>query len=139
MKRNIKTKKIGSSTNLFILFLVSVPLIGFLFLEPILANIISQTFDMNINDVYNSTFLWIALYALLNGFLAELDNKQLNKNRININNAFSWALILVPVYLYKRGSILNKTYKNQKMHLFEILKLFALSFFSFFLNLAFHE
>ena len=39
------------------------------------------------------------------------DNKQLNKNRININNAFSWALILVPVYLYKRGSILNKTYK----------------------------
>ena len=32
-------------------------------------------------------------------------------NRININNAFSWALILVPVYLYKRGSILNKTYK----------------------------
>jgi|TARA_B110000093_G_scaffold138392_1_gene148491 uncharacterized membrane protein YozB (DUF420 family) len=111
MKRNIKTRKIGSSTNLFILFLVSVPLIGFLFLEPILANIISQTFDMNINDVYNSTFLWIALYALLNGFLAELDNKQLNKNRININNAFSWALILVPVYLYKRGSILNKTYK----------------------------
>ena len=110
MKKN-KRKKIGSSTNLFIIFLSSVPLIGLIFLEPIIANIIVQVFNMNINDVYNNTFIWLILYASLNGFLGSYDNKQLNKSGINITNAMTWSAILVPVYLYKRGSVLSKTYK----------------------------
>ena len=110
MKKN-KRKKIGSSTNLFIIFLSSVPLIGLIFLEPIIANIIVQVFNMNINDVYNNTFIWLILYASLNGFLGSYDYKQLNKSGINITNAMTWSAILVPVYLYKRGSVLSKTYK----------------------------
>ena len=109
--KKTKRNKIGSSTNLFIVFLVSVPLIGLIFLEPIIANIIVQVFNMNINDVYNNTFIWLIFYASLNGFLGSYDNKQLNKSGINITNAMTWSAILVPVYLYKRGSVLNKTYK----------------------------
>ena len=110
MKKS-KKNRIGSSTNLFIVFLVSVPLVGLIFLEPIIANMIVQVFDLNINDVYNNTYVWIVFYAVLNGFLGSYDNKQLNKSGINITNAMTWSAILVPVYLYKRGSVLNKTYR----------------------------
>ena len=96
MKKS-KKNRIGSSTNLFIVFLVSVPLVGLIFLEPIIANMIVQVFDLNINDVYNNTFVWIVFYAVLNGFLGSYDNKQLNKSGINITNAMTWSAILVPV------------------------------------------
>lgn len=98
----MESKKVplNKINNGYAVFLIFVPILGVLFLEPLLIS------------MFGADTLWpvFILYAVINVSTIYYDEKQLNKAKIRINNALIWGAILVPVYCYLRGSAMNKIY-----------------------------
>ncbi len=98
----MKSKKVplNKINNGYAVFLIFVPILGALFLEPLLIN------------MFGADTLWPVLiaYTIINVSTIYYDEQQLNKAKIKINNALIWGAIFVPVYCYLRGSAMNKIY-----------------------------
>ena len=86
--------------NGYAVFLISIPIIGALFIEPFIYSMFG----------YDTFFPILLAYAILNIMAVTQDEKQLIKANIKINNGLIWGALLVPVYCYLRGSALNKRY-----------------------------
>ena len=96
----LKKTPLNKINNGYAVFLIFIPLLGALFLEPLLI------------DMFGAGVFWPVLiaYAIINVSTIYYDEKELNKAKIKINNALIWGAILVPVYCYLRGSSMNKIY-----------------------------
>ena len=86
--------------NGYAVFLISIPIIGALFIEPFIYGMFG----------YDTVLPIFLAYAILNVMAVSQDEKQLIKANIEINNGLIWGAFLVPVYCYLRGSELNKRY-----------------------------
>ena len=61
-------------------------------------------------EIYQSTY-WIFLYGFLNSLFCFLDAKKLERYGINMKYSQILGFILVPLYIYIRGTKVNKHYK----------------------------
>jgi hypothetical protein len=86
--------------NGFAVFLICIPIIGALFIDPLIYEMFG----------YDNIFPILIAYAILNVITITQDEKQLSIANIKINNGLIWGAIFVPVYCYLRGSALNKKY-----------------------------
>ena len=86
--------------NGFAVFLISIPIIVALFIEPFII----------IYFGLDTLMPLLIVYLILNAIAITQDEKQLIKANIKINNALIWGAIFVPVYCYLRGSAMNKRY-----------------------------
>jgi len=96
--------------NGYLVFLILIPILGKFFFEPLIVLFFQNIFNFNPESIMNAWILWMIFYASLNGFISDLDSKALKKSNINIKRAIFWGVIFVPVYIYIRGSTLNKIY-----------------------------
>jgi hypothetical protein len=76
----------------------------------IFSNFESTQDDDAFSKIYNWSW-WFVIIVFINGILCDLDSRKLKEKNIELNKSFFWGAILVPVYLYMRGSSLNKIYK----------------------------
>jgi hypothetical protein len=75
--------------------------------------IISDIFDgdnYSSSEIYDSNN-WFYLYAVLNGYFCFCDAKKLERHGINMKYSQILGLILVPIYMYIRGTKVNQHYK----------------------------
>ena len=86
-------------------------------LLPILGTIfilfISDTFAGNkysSDEIYNSNN-WFFLFAFLNGFFCFVDANKLERQGINMKYSQILGFILVPIYIYIRGTKVNHHFK----------------------------
>jgi hypothetical protein len=109
-------KKITSFTDIshgYVVTTVLVPILSLLSIYEfsIIFSNYESTQDVDaFNKIYNWGW-WFIFIALINGILCDLDSRKLKEKNIELNKSFFWGAILVPVYLYMRGSSLNKIYK----------------------------
>ena len=97
---NAELTPLNEIGNGYAVFLISIPIIGALFIEPFIYDMFG----------YDTIFPILLAYAILNVMAVSQDEKQLIKANIKINNGLIWGAFLVPVYCYLRGSALNKRY-----------------------------
>jgi hypothetical protein len=89
--------------------------IVFVILFPIIFSLLEVEFSLASDYVdfeknFNSN-KWIWIPILVNGILCDLDQRSLKKFGIKLKYGTLWSLVLVPVYLYMRGTQLNATYR----------------------------
>jgi len=97
----------------YIVVVVLIPIIS-LFAIFELANIFSNYEVSQDNEAFHNIYSWgwwFLIIVLINGLLCDLDSRKLEESNIKLNKSFFWGAILVPVYLYMRGSALNKIYR----------------------------
>ena len=95
-----KSTPLNQINNGYAVCLIFVPIIGALFIEPILRSIFGA----------DTVFPVFIFYIAANVTAVYYDEKQLNIAKVKINNALIWGALLVPVYCYLRGSAINKIY-----------------------------
>ena len=95
-----KSTPLNQINNGYAVCLIFVPIIGALFIEPILRSIFGV----------DTVFPVFIFYIAANVTAVYYDEKQLNIAKVKINNALIWGAFLVPVYCYLRGSAINKIY-----------------------------
>lgn len=98
----------------FILLVSTLPM-WMLFVQVIISLAMANN-NNRLAAQYYDHISWMYVTWITNAILCSIDSNKLRKNGIEVSRL--WSIILVPVYIYKRGSVLMKIYggdfvKNQ--------------------------
>ena len=105
-----KIPRLNHLPNGYLVFLILIPILGKLFFEPLIILFFHKIFSTNPESISDKWVLWTLFYMSLNSLTCNMDSKELKKHNINIEKAVFWGAVFVPVYIYIRGSALNKIY-----------------------------
>lgn len=102
-ENNLNSYEATNVNNTTVWILAFAPLIG-IFLQSFLYGFMTSI----TNNFYSYNKFWWAT-LILNVFLCYLDESGLKKSGIDTSKINSWAIWIVPVYLYKRAEILKQS------------------------------